>query len=94
VPQWSAVAMRQAQDVIQVKLRNVAGALGVTRDQMAAALRLLTITIGLDGREASAVEHASQLEFHFVDIESRPPDRRNSRYRSLKRHCAFLRSRF
>jgi flavin reductase (DIM6/NTAB) family NADH-FMN oxidoreductase RutF len=71
LPQWPPVALREPQDVVQVRLATVSGEFDVTRAAVVAALRPLTLAVGLDAELMSAIEARSQPELHFVDLESR-----------------------
>ena len=71
VSQWSAVALRQPQEAIEVKLTSVAGDFDVTRNNVVVALRPLTIGIGLVQQLCPAIECASDLRLQFVDCGTR-----------------------
>jgi flavin reductase (DIM6/NTAB) family NADH-FMN oxidoreductase RutF len=71
LPQWPPVALREPQEVVQVRLATVRGEFDVTRTAVVAALRPLTLAVGLDAQLIAAVESRSQPELHFVDLESR-----------------------
>jgi flavin reductase (DIM6/NTAB) family NADH-FMN oxidoreductase RutF len=71
LPQWPPVALREPQEAVQVRLSTVRGEFDVTRAAVVAALRPLTLAVGLDTQLMSAIEARSQPELHFVDLESR-----------------------
>ncbi len=71
LPQWPPVALREPQEAVQVRLSTVRGEFDVTRAAVVAALRPLTLAVGLDAQLMSAIEARSQPELHFVDLESR-----------------------
>jgi flavin reductase (DIM6/NTAB) family NADH-FMN oxidoreductase RutF len=71
LPQWPPVALREPQEVVQVRLATVRGEIDVTHAAVVAALRPLTLAVGLDAQLASAIEARSKLELYFVDLESR-----------------------
>jgi hypothetical protein len=71
LPQWPPVALRAPQEAVQVRLSTVRGEFDVTRAAVVAALRPLTLAVGLDAQLMSAIEDRSQPELHFVDLESR-----------------------
>ena len=71
LPQWPPVALREPQEVVQVRLATVRGEFDVTRAAVVAALRPLTLAVGLDAQLMSEIEARSQPELHFVDLESR-----------------------
>jgi flavin reductase (DIM6/NTAB) family NADH-FMN oxidoreductase RutF len=70
LPQWPPVALREPQGVVQVRLATVSGEFDVTRSAVVAALRPLTLAVGLDAQVMSAIEDRSQPELRFVDLES------------------------
>jgi hypothetical protein len=61
--QWPPVALRAPQAVVQVCLATDRGRFDVTRAAVVAALRPLTLAVGL--------EEGCQPQLHFVDLESR-----------------------
>jgi flavin reductase (DIM6/NTAB) family NADH-FMN oxidoreductase RutF len=71
LPQWPPIALREPQDVVQIRLATVRGEFDVTRTAVVAALRPLTLALGLDAQRMSAIEGCPQPELHFVDLESR-----------------------
>jgi flavin reductase (DIM6/NTAB) family NADH-FMN oxidoreductase RutF len=70
LPQWPPVALREPQGVVQVRLATSHGEFDVTRAAVVAALRPLTLAVGLDAQLISAIEDRSQPELRFVDLES------------------------
>jgi flavin reductase (DIM6/NTAB) family NADH-FMN oxidoreductase RutF len=70
LPQWPPVALHEPQEIVQVRLATVSGEFDVTRTAVVAALRPLTLAVGLDAELMSAIEARSQPELHFVDLES------------------------
>ncbi|HEY1865613.1 MAG TPA: hypothetical protein VGG55_00985 [Candidatus Acidoferrales bacterium] len=71
LPQWPPIALREPQEAVQVRLATVRGEFDVTRAAVVAALRPLTLAVGLDPQRMSAIEAGSQPQLHFVDLESR-----------------------
>jgi flavin reductase (DIM6/NTAB) family NADH-FMN oxidoreductase RutF len=71
LPQWPPIALREPQEAVQVRLATVRGEFDVTRAAVVAALRPLTLAVGLNAELLSAIEASSQPELHFVDLESR-----------------------
>jgi flavin reductase (DIM6/NTAB) family NADH-FMN oxidoreductase RutF len=71
LPQWPPVALREPQESVQVRLSTVRGEFDVTRAAVVAALRPLTLAVGLDAQLTSAIEDRSAPALHFVDLESR-----------------------
>jgi flavin reductase (DIM6/NTAB) family NADH-FMN oxidoreductase RutF len=70
LPQWPPVALRQPQEAVQVRLTTDRGEFDVTRAAVVAALRPLTLALGLEPLLMSAMQERSQPELHFVDLES------------------------
>ena len=71
LPQWPPVALREPQEAVQVRFATDRTEFDVTRAAVVAALRPLTLAVGLDAQLVSAIEDHSQPELHFVDLESR-----------------------
>jgi flavin reductase (DIM6/NTAB) family NADH-FMN oxidoreductase RutF len=71
VSQWTAIALRPPQDVIQVRLAGMGTEWDVTANNVVAALRPLTLAIGLDQQQSAALERASDLRLRFLDSGSR-----------------------
>jgi flavin reductase (DIM6/NTAB) family NADH-FMN oxidoreductase RutF len=71
LPQWPPVALRAPQEAVQVRLITGRGEFDVTRAAVVAALRPLTLGVGLDAKLMSAVEDLSRPELRFVDLESK-----------------------
>lgn len=71
LPEWPPVALRAPQDAVQIRLATVRGEFDVTRSAVIAALRPLTIGVGLDEQLMSAITDRSQPLLRFVDLESR-----------------------
>jgi flavin reductase (DIM6/NTAB) family NADH-FMN oxidoreductase RutF len=65
--QWQPISLQPPQEGIQVRLVTAAHDFDVTANNVVAALKPLTISIGLDARMRSAVECASEPELQFVD---------------------------
>jgi len=77
LPQWSPIALRAPQEVVQVRLSHADGGDGdidVTRAAVVAALRPLTLAVGLghhDLRQAPVTTSGrSEPRLRFVDVES------------------------
>jgi flavin reductase (DIM6/NTAB) family NADH-FMN oxidoreductase RutF len=71
LPQWPPVALHQPQEAVQVRFATDRGEFDVTRAAVVAALRPLTLAVGLNAQLMAAIEDLSQPELHFVDLESR-----------------------
>jgi flavin reductase (DIM6/NTAB) family NADH-FMN oxidoreductase RutF len=71
LPQWPPVALRQPQDAVQVRLAANRGDFDVTCAAVVAALRPLTLAVGLDAQRMAALAGGSAPQLHFVDLESR-----------------------
>ena len=71
LPQWPPIALRAPQEVVQVRLATPSGEFDVTRIAVVAALRPLTLAVGLDAQLMSAIDGCPQLGLHFEDLESR-----------------------
>lgn len=70
LPQWSPIALRQPQQAVRVRMLTGRGEFDVTRAAVVAALRPLTLAVGLDDRLLPAIEPHGTPELHFVDLES------------------------
>lgn len=75
LPQWSAIALRQPQDAVEVRLSCASGEVDVTRTAVVAALRPLTLAVGLShwgpGEQTVSVPAGlSKPCLHFADLES------------------------
>src|SRR5689334_4398003 len=71
LPEWPPVALRAPQEVAQIRLTTAGGEFDVTRAAVIAALRPLTLGVGLDTQLLAAIAEHSQPQLHFVDLESR-----------------------
>jgi flavin reductase (DIM6/NTAB) family NADH-FMN oxidoreductase RutF len=71
LPEWPPVALRAPQAAVQIRLETHGGEFDVTHAAVIAALRPLTLGVGLDTQLLSAVQERSQPQLHFVDLESR-----------------------
>lgn len=71
LPQWPPVALRDPQNAVEVRLSTFREEFDVTHAAVVAALRPLTLAMGLDARMMSAVEDRSRPKLHFVDLDSR-----------------------
>jgi flavin reductase (DIM6/NTAB) family NADH-FMN oxidoreductase RutF len=71
LPQWPPVALREPQAAVKVHLATAQGEFDVTHTAVVAALRPLTLAVGLDAAQVAAVEAQRQPQLHFVDLESR-----------------------
>lgn len=71
LPEWPPVALRAPQQAVQVRLAAGGGEFDVTRAAVIAALRPLTLAVGLDEQLRRAIEDRSEPRLHFVDLESR-----------------------
>jgi flavin reductase (DIM6/NTAB) family NADH-FMN oxidoreductase RutF len=70
LPQWSPVALREPQNVVQVRMRGTHGEIDVTGAAVVAALSPLTLGVGLDEAARAALGDCSAPALRFVDIES------------------------
>lgn len=70
LPQWPPVALREPQQAVQVLLSSACGEFDVTRAAVVAALRPLTLAVGLDAELRSSTAPRLRPELHFVDLES------------------------
>jgi flavin reductase (DIM6/NTAB) family NADH-FMN oxidoreductase RutF len=71
LPQWSAVALREPQEVAEIRLLTAGGEFDVTRSSVVASLRPFTLAIGLDEQTWSTIEEGSGPEIRFIDLELR-----------------------
>jgi flavin reductase (DIM6/NTAB) family NADH-FMN oxidoreductase RutF len=69
--QWLAISLTTPQQIADVRLVTPAGEFDVTANNAVAALRPLTIRLGLDAQLQSAVEAAPKPELHLVDRKLR-----------------------
>src|ERR1700722_13439028 len=70
LPQWPPVALHAPQAAVRVCLTTVRGEFDVTRAAVVAALRPLTLAVGLDAQLLTAVADAPAQQLRFVDLES------------------------
>jgi flavin reductase (DIM6/NTAB) family NADH-FMN oxidoreductase RutF len=71
LPQWSAIALREPQAAVEVRMFTAGGEFDVTRNSVVAALRPLTLAVGLGEHIISTMPQGSEPTLHFVDRESR-----------------------
>ena len=71
LPQWPPVALRSPQEAVQILLSTVRGEFDVTRVAVVAALRPLTLGVGLDTQLTAALREDPRPQLHFVDLDSR-----------------------
>jgi flavin reductase (DIM6/NTAB) family NADH-FMN oxidoreductase RutF len=71
LPEWPPIALHGPQEAVQVLLTTARGEFDVTRAAVVAALRPLTLGVGLDEQRMSAIEDSSGAQLRFVDVESR-----------------------
>ncbi len=71
--QWQAISLRLPQETIQVRLVTATHEFDVTANNVIAALKPLTISIGLDAQMRSAVGLESEPELHLVDRDLERP---------------------
>lgn len=71
LPQWSPVAVRRPQNAVEVRLSTGREELDVTCGAVIAALRPLTLAVGLNAQLLSALADHPRPQLHFVDRESR-----------------------
>jgi flavin reductase (DIM6/NTAB) family NADH-FMN oxidoreductase RutF len=70
LPQWSPVALRPPQSVVEVRMRGTQGEIDVTGAAVVAALKPLTLGVGLDTAARAALGGCTTPVLRFVDIES------------------------
>lgn len=70
LPQWSPVALQPPQSVVAVRMRGAAREIDVTGAAVVAALKPLTLGIGLDAAVHAALGDCTAPVLRFVDIES------------------------
>lgn len=68
--QWPPVALREPQAVVSISLETTNGTFDVTGAAVIAALRPLTLGIGLDARHLSALAADLLPRLQFTDLES------------------------
>ena len=71
LPEWPPIALRAPQEAVQVRLSTGHGELDVTRTAVVAALRPLTLGVGLDPQLMAAIEGGAPPQLRFIDLESR-----------------------
>jgi len=71
LPEWPPIALRGPQQAVQVLMDTAHGEFDFPRAAVVAALRPLTLGVGLDAQRMSAIEGPSQPQLRFVDLESR-----------------------
>jgi flavin reductase (DIM6/NTAB) family NADH-FMN oxidoreductase RutF len=71
LPQWPPVALRAPQTAVRIRLVMAGGEFNVTGNAVVAALRPLTLAMGLDAQLLSAIAADPRPSLHFVDLESR-----------------------
>jgi flavin reductase (DIM6/NTAB) family NADH-FMN oxidoreductase RutF len=69
LPQWSAIALREPQEVVEIRMFTPGGEFDVTRASVVASLRPFTLAIGLDDRILSTMKYGSEPEIRFMDLE-------------------------
>lgn len=67
LPQWSAIALREPQQAVRVRMTAAGREFDVTRNSVVAALRPLTLAIGLDEHLQASLHEDSEPELCFVD---------------------------
>jgi flavin reductase (DIM6/NTAB) family NADH-FMN oxidoreductase RutF len=70
LPEWPPIALHAPQEAVQIRLSTSSGEFDVTRAAVIAALRPLTLGVGLDHHLVSAIEDRSRPRLRFVDVES------------------------
>jgi flavin reductase (DIM6/NTAB) family NADH-FMN oxidoreductase RutF len=71
LPEWPPIALSAPQRAVEVRLATARGEFDVTRAAVVAALRPLTLGVGLDAQLLAAVEARSRSQLRFVDLESK-----------------------
>jgi flavin reductase (DIM6/NTAB) family NADH-FMN oxidoreductase RutF len=72
-PQWQHIGLQFPQETIQVRLVAAGHEFDVTANNVVAALKPLTIAIGLDAHTSAAVESAREPELQFIDRDGKRP---------------------
>jgi len=70
LPQWPPVALHAPQAAVRVCLATAGGEFDVTRTAVIAALRPLTLGVGLDAPLLTAIEADPAPQLRFVDLDS------------------------
>src|SRR5580692_11209627 len=70
LPQWPPIALHAPQAAVRVCLATAHGEFDVTRAVVVAALRPLTLAVGLDAQRSTAVANAPAPQLAFVDLDS------------------------
>jgi flavin reductase (DIM6/NTAB) family NADH-FMN oxidoreductase RutF len=70
LPQWAPVGVRPPQSVVEVRMRGALGEIDVTAAAVVAALKPLTLGVGLDAAARTTLGDFSAPVLRFVDIES------------------------
>jgi len=70
LPQWSAVALPDPQTEVRVRLQGRGPGVDVTANHVVAALRPLTLAVGVDEAVAAALAGVEALSLRFEDVES------------------------
>jgi flavin reductase (DIM6/NTAB) family NADH-FMN oxidoreductase RutF len=70
LPEWPPIALSAPQEAVQIRLSTARGDFDVTRAAVVAALRPLTLGVGLDAQLIHALEDSAEPQLHFVDLES------------------------
>jgi flavin reductase (DIM6/NTAB) family NADH-FMN oxidoreductase RutF len=70
VPQWSAVALQPPQNVVQAQLVGNGRTIDTTTNNVVAALRPLTLALGMNEQIDEAAGSGAQPELRFVDRET------------------------
>ena len=68
--QWPPIALRAPQAAVRVHLATARGGFDVTHSAVVAALRPLTLAVGLDADLIAAIEERRQPQLQFVDLDS------------------------
>jgi flavin reductase (DIM6/NTAB) family NADH-FMN oxidoreductase RutF len=70
LPQWSAVALHPPQELVQVRLRTGHGEFDLTGNNVIAALRPLTVAVGMNAPLELALQETATCELRFIDARS------------------------
>jgi flavin reductase (DIM6/NTAB) family NADH-FMN oxidoreductase RutF len=71
LPQWSAIALRKPQSAVEVRMFAGGGEFDVTHNSVVAALKPLTLAVGLGDQFISTMQQGSAPTLRFVDLETR-----------------------
>jgi len=71
LPQWCPIGLAVPQDVAEIRMTSAGREVDVTRNAVVAALRPLTLAVGLDEQTMSIVRDSAAPRLVFLDLVSR-----------------------